>query len=153
MKKNEKTLKIKSIISNGEQTVLDESTGVVETVENVRIAFEEDGLPYIKPVTFEDAICNSRSFPAKYVLTMLKSANSALAGIKDFSVECANDLVGDGGTITFEVREYNDGDIVDGTEFHHKAYRYSIIGCELNADAKEYYSENKNSKFSKRFGF
>lgn len=153
MKKNEKTIAVKSIISNGEQTMLNEATGVLETVENVTITFENDTLPYIKAGTFEDAECHSKVFPASYVLPALKRGNADLAGIADFNVAKAHGLIAGGGTITFAITEYEPGDTINDVEFKHKAYRYSIIGATLNAAAQAYIKANAESKMKAIFGF
>lgn len=153
MKKNEKTIAVKSIISNGEQTVLNEATGVLETVENVTIIFENGTLPYIKAGTFEDTECHSKVFPVSYVLPALKRGNADLAGIADFDVAKAHNLIAGGGTITFAINEYEPGDTVGTKTYNHKCYRYSIIGVTLNAIAAAYLKANAEAKMKAIFGF
>lgn len=157
MKKNEKTLKIKSIISKGKHDVLNVVTGVLETKEDVIITVEDDTLPYIKGGSFEKAERDYCTLSANYVLDTLKRVNADIACVPDFNVIKANHILKDGGTITFEIKEWEPGDVDGKITYKHTCYRYGIVGATISdtmsTKIKEYTEVHKDDLMKGILGF
>lgn len=152
MKQYEKTVLVKSIVANEVEQVLNEATGVLEEVRMVTINFEDGTLPYIKSGTFEVGESKSKSYPISYLLPALKRSNSNLAAIPNLDVAKVQFLLSNG-SITFLVREYEEGDSLGNSTFTHKAYRHSIIGATLNDAAEAYIKANTAAQMKAIFGF
>lgn len=153
MKKNEKTLKIKSIISKGQRTVLNEVTGVLEAKEDVVITFEDGTLPYIKGGSFEKAEGDHCTFSANYVLAALKRVNEDIACVPDFDVIKANRMLKAGGTITFEIKEWEPGDVDGKIKYNYTCYRYYIVGATIADEMSAYIKAHHADIMKQIFGF